>query len=105
LKWAFKWRKELKSGQYYDLLFRGFIKSEDTEPTVEGFEFYIEAFWELSSSRPVAMEIGPIPFTAIADYFKIYEIEQDFDEFSYIIRLMDSTFRELNSESRRTEMK
>ncbi len=37
------------------------------------------------------MDVGPIPFTAIADYFRIYELSEfsDFDEFAYIIRLMD----------------
>lgn len=42
------------------------------------------------------MGIGPIPFTAIAEYFRIYELD-DFDEFAYIIRRMDSVFLELNA--------
>jgi len=35
------------------------------------------------------MDISPIPFTAIAEYVRIYDID-DFDEFLYIIRLVDN---------------
>lgn len=87
---------------YFDLLSRGFLKPEDEEPNIEGFEFYIDAFRELSTSRPVGMEISAIPFTAISEYFKIYEL-QDFDEFLYIIRLMDRTFLDLNEEVNKKE--
>lgn len=41
------------------------------------------------------MELQAIPFTAIAEYFRIYELE-DFDDFAYIIRAMDNRFMELN---------
>lgn len=95
MKWTFKWRKELDTGQYYVLLQRGFIKPEDREPSVEGFEFWLDAFRELSTSRPVGMDLAAIPFTAIAEYFRIYEL-WDFDEFIYIIRVMDVTYMELN---------
>ena len=44
------------------------------------------------------MGAGAIPFTAIADYFSIYEL-QDFDEFLYLMRRMDITFLELNATS------
>lgn len=42
------------------------------------------------------MTVGPIPFTAIVEYSRIYELD-DFEDFSYIIRRMDSTFLELNA--------
>jgi hypothetical protein len=103
LKWSFKWRKELVSGQYYDLLNRGFIKDHDAEPGIFGMDFYFDAFRELSTSRPVGMEIQHIPFTAIAEYFRIYEL-QDFDEFLYIIRCMDNTLLELNASKTRVEV-
>lgn len=43
--------------------------------------------------------MGPIPFTAIVDYFRIYGThdEDDFDEFLYVIRRMDNTFLEMNA--------
>lgn len=81
---------------------RGFVKPQDQEPCVEGFEFYLDAFRELSTTRPVGLDIGAIPFTAIADYFRIYEL-RDFDDFIYIIRRMDYTFRELNAETAKAE--
>ncbi len=104
MRWSFRWRKELKTGQYYDLLNRGFIKPENQEPCLEGFEFYLDAFRELSTSRPVVMEIQSIPFTAIAEYFRIYEL-RDFEDFSYIIRQMDMTFIEMNTENKDREDK
>jgi hypothetical protein len=82
-------------------LAKGFIKQSDEEPVIEGFEFYLDAFRDLSTSRPVGMELGSIPFTAIAEYFKIYELS-DFDDFAYIIRLMDRTFIELNEETNKS---
>lgn len=42
------------------------------------------------------MIAGPIPFTAIVEYSRIYEVG-DFDEFLYIIRLLDNTYMELES--------
>ena len=42
------------------------------------------------------MGAGAIPFTAIIDYSKIYAIE-DFDEFLYFIRLLDSRLLELEA--------
>ncbi len=80
---------------FYDLFRRGFLKPEDQEPYVDGLEFYLDAFRELCTSRPVSNDLQAIPFTAIAEYFKIYEL-QDFDEFAYIMRLMDTTYLQLN---------
>lgn len=81
---------------YFDLLKRGFIKPESMEPDVTGFDFYFDALGELSTARPAGMGLSPIPFTAIVEYFKMYEL-RDFDEFTYIIRRLDNTFLELSS--------
>ncbi len=43
------------------------------------------------------MAVGPIPFTAIIDYFNIYELS-DFDDFSYVIRRMDKVYLESNNQ-------
>lgn len=48
------------------------------------------------------MELQAIPFTAIAEYFRIYSLE-DFDEFAYIIRLMDNTFLEQSDAVNKSE--
>lgn len=58
------------------------------------FEFYLDAFRELSTCRPGAMDLMPIPFTAIVEYSRIYELG-DFDDFFYIIRAMDDVFLKL----------
>ena len=104
MKWAFKWRKELKSGQYYDLLNRGFIKPEQAEPNITGLDFYYDAFRELSSARPSGLDLQAIPFTAIVEYSRIYELD-DFDHFYRIMRLMDDNFLELHSEASKAEGK
>jgi len=76
---------------------RGFIKPEDQEPSIEGFEFYIDAYQELSTCRPAGMDLQPIPFTAIVDYSRIYNVG-DFEEFNYIMRELDNTFLTLHHE-------
>jgi hypothetical protein len=61
------------------------------EPNVAHFSFYIDAFAELNSCRNFGMGMGPIPFTAIAEYVRLYKVE-DSEEFMYIIRVMDNQF-------------
>lgn len=58
-------------------------------------QFYIDAFHELSTCRISGMGLSPIPFTAISHYATIYDIE-DFEEFLYIIRVMDTAFLNIN---------
>lgn len=74
------------------------LKPDQLEPEITGLEFFLDAFRELSTSRQSGFSIGAIPFTAIVEYFSIYEIDGDFDEFIYVIRRMDSVFLELNAE-------
>lgn len=66
----------------------GRVRDEDLEPEVEFFYYYIECFFELGTCRSGD---GPIPFTAIYEYSKIYN-EYEFDEFLYIIRLLDDVY-------------
>jgi hypothetical protein len=42
------------------------------------------------------MALGPIPFTAIAEYSKLFDIE-DFEEFHYLMRVMDNKFLEMET--------
>lgn len=58
---------------------------------MELFQYYLDAFSELSSCRNSGMGIGPIPFTAILEYFKLFGVE-DFEEFLYYIRKMDNAY-------------
>lgn len=95
MRWADKWREEIESGQYWDLLGRGFFdkKPNDLEPDLTGLHFYIDAFRELSTARPAGMDLTAIPFTAIAEYSRIYEIEDE--DFFLIMRMMDDEFLKL----------
>lgn len=68
-------------------------RSEDLEPNLGPFEFYIDAFKEVSTCRPVGMGAAPIPFTAIVEYARIYKIDE-FEEFKYIIRRLDKVLLE-----------
>ena len=73
------------------------MKEEDLEPDVGPFGFYVSAFWELSSCRINGMGAGPIPFTAIVDYSKIFDVG-DFEDFLYLMRSMDRKFLDLESD-------
>lgn len=92
----------MESGQYWDLLARGFIKPEDQEPEIYGLDFYFDAFAELATCRPGGMDVQPIPFTAIIEYARIYEVG-DFEEFKEIIRMMDDTLLKLQKESEKKQ--
>lgn len=59
-------------------------------PDIDNYYFYIWAYHELETCRS-SVSLGPIPFTAIAEFAKIYEVE-DFEDFLYLIRVMDNTF-------------
>ena len=66
----------------------------DLEPPLGPFEWYIDAFRELSTCRS-SMAVAPIPFTAIAEYCNIYDVE-DGEEFHYLIRVLDRTYVKLH---------
>ena len=72
------------------------LEPEDHEPDVGPFQFYMDAFYELSSCRINSMSVGPIPFTAIVEYSRLYGVE-DVEDFHYIIRQMDNVFLKLES--------
>lgn len=97
MRWAFKWSDHLATGFYYEMLRKGLIREADYEPPLGPFEFYFDAFQDLSTCRSIGMGPGPIPFTAIVQYSTLYEIE-DRDDFIYLIRIMDNAFLELVSE-------
>lgn len=68
-------------------------------------EFYLDAFWELSTDRRIEVVVGlkgpitvrgPIPFSAISSFARCYGIE-DVDEFEMLrrmVRAADDTFIE-----------
>lgn len=82
---------------------RGFKQAvESPEPSVEGFEFYLDAFSDLSTCRPGGMDLLPIPFTAIVEYSRLYDVGE-FEEFRAIIQMMDNQVLRLHQESNKLE--
>ena len=57
------------------------------------FRFYIDAFFELDSCRP-RETLSPIPFTAIAEFAKMFKV-WNFEEFLYLIRRLDNAYMKL----------
>lgn len=80
------------------------LKEEDKAPPIEMFQYYVDAFIELGTCRNSSMSLGPIPFTAISEYAKIYGVE-DFEEFLYLIRRMDKALMDMEANSGRGQSK
>jgi hypothetical protein len=85
-------------------LAKGRVKEEDQEPRIDGLQFYTSAFRELSSCRPVGMSAGPIPFTAIVEYFKVYP-EGEFEEFHFLMRQMDDAYLKFHLDKENSKSK
>lgn len=91
IAWAVKWGPHYDSGFYDKLISDGMLEDRDLMPNIKGLEFYMSSFQELGTSRQISMGVGPIPFTAIVEYSKIYDVGE-FEEFLYVIRKMDETY-------------
>lgn len=74
--------------QYNDLEKRGILKKEHKRPIIDPYIFYWESYLELCTC---VNSNGVIPFTAIAEFAKIFEIE-DFETFNYLIRRLEAPF-------------
>lgn len=72
-----------------------------------GLEIYLQAFNDLDSERSHAMGITRIPWSAIINYAKINEFNQDqTDDLVYLIRSMDSEHcKKLDSKQKATNGK
>lgn len=66
------------------------------EPSLlNGDEFYLEAFWELSTCRSIGMALGPIPWRDIVLYAQFVGLEYDLvTVFVGVIRSMDRAYLE-----------
>lgn len=74
------------------------MSESSLEPEISGLRFYVDAFYELSSCRSIGMALGPIPFTAILEYSKIF-YDGEFDDFLYFMRVMDREYLKLAAEA------
>ena len=77
-------------------------KEEDLPPSAQEFQFYWDAFEELCTARPSGLSASPIPFTAIIDYCRIYDIE-DFRGFKLLMRRLDQVYIDLNNAASKSE--
>jgi len=88
------------------MLERGLLGPDDLEPDVTHFKFYIAAFQELGTCRSGGMGVGPIPFHAVKAYYDVMGVEEDFEEFLYLIRAMDEALlEEINRQQKEKEGK
>lgn len=63
---------------------------------MDGLEWFYDAFTDLSSTRPVGMGVGHIPWTAIDRWAVRNEVDgEDFDDLVYMMREMDAEFFDL----------
>ena len=59
-----------------------------------GLTLFYAGFWDLHSCRPVGLDVGPIPLTAILDYCTAYQIDGDQrEDFIWLIRRLDAEYR------------
>lgn len=69
-----------------------------------GDEFYMKAFWDLSTERQLGMGVGPIPWSRIFQYGNFYQLDEDLlDPFIQIIREMDNGYLEFQQDKKEKE--
>lgn len=73
---------------------------------MRGDEFYLRAFWELSSERQFGQAIGPIPWSKIVIYGKRKKLDDSMlAVFEFVVRELDEAYLEWqrDEQRRRTE--
>ena len=65
----------------------------------EGDEWYVHAFWELSSTRAIGMGMGPIPWHHVVDYGARSGLDEGMIRVMVkIIRALDHAYLHWNAE-------
>lgn len=66
----------------------------DEEPAVHrGDDFYLRAFWELSSERQFGHAIGPIPWSKIVQYGERRKLDDAMMlVFEHVMRILDEAY-------------
>jgi len=73
----------------------GVSKGLEKKPNIAGSEWLWSAFHELSTCRTLGMGIGPIPWTAKAEYARYYRLTEDEEEvFMFCMNYIDNIFVE-----------
>ena len=59
----------------------------------EGLGMFLDAFWRLTTCRQMGFGLGPIPWTAIQEYARINEFDDDHaDDLEHHVMAMDSAY-------------
>jgi hypothetical protein len=62
-------------------------------------DYFMNAFWALSTERQIGMAPGPIPWSKMVEYGRYSGLEDDMIELLvFLMRYMDTAFREWRSE-------
>lgn len=66
-----------------------------------GDDFYLNAFYELSTCRQIGMSLGPIPWTAIIEFAEFSGLDSEIlPVFVLSIRAMDAVYLEWTSKKK-----
>lgn len=67
-------------------------------------EFFVNAFWELSTCRSSGMGLGPIPLTAIFEYGRFYDCSDDLmEDLKQHVQMLDGVY--MKHEARKSKAK
>ena len=60
---------------------------------MRGDDFYIEAFWALSTTRNFGWVVGPIPVTAMITWAEMHDLDPDMTKvFIKVLRELDEVY-------------
>lgn len=92
----------MESGQYQQATGKVPDWWDKCPPMVRGDDFYIRAFWELSSCRDFGMGVGPIPWHRIIQYGERKGLDRGMMEvFERVVRELDEVYlKDLNESSK-----
>lgn len=96
MRWELRYARDgwaHESGQYAAATGREPEWIAKCPPLARGEEFYIRAFWELSSCRLFGMVVGPIPWNHILLYAQFKQLDPEItDLFIRVIRELDEAY-------------
>jgi len=72
------------------------------EPEIGPLSFYVQCFFELSTSRQSGLGVAPISFEQIYKFAIINELE-DYHSFNYLIRVLDGCYLKFHSEKQKAK--
>lgn len=66
---------------------------KDAPDLALGLELYYEAFWDLTTCRPVGWTAQPIPWSAVIEWGQLNELDpEEMDDLIFYVRELDAEF-------------